>query len=347
MNKQKLIASFWKKFTLLKKEINLFKRDIQIILSERKLPKVQKEIQVAVTYRCSLGCNYCYAKHLKKLIKHDMRLEDFQRIVDWVKPQNIMITFIGGEPTEHPYIPEMIDLCKQNHVDFRLATNNLFDKSLFQKIKGNKFVLKNIVNYNTKRFYTKEKYQIFQRNLKIMHNVGIDFYLYFNITKLDTFSDYKLLIKDAKKYNTLVGISLTAPHNIEQDDEAKKLIYIVKNAKKANVICFLTRPILKCMFSESQWKKLKQLLTKYYNYSICDFGPPVINPDLTVFPCNSLNSLSMKGPSIFYFKDLKAIYDYYQDKVEKIAWKPLDKKCIDCLYRVNHRCQGGCLLNKI
>ena len=337
MNKKSKIKAFFDKLCFWKRDINIFLSD--------KLPKDFKQIIVVPTYKCNLSCSYCYAQNIKDHIKRNMDFDDFKKLIGWIKKQKIkQILFAGGEPSEHPNFLEMIDLCKKKKIYFKILTNNLFNYKILKKLKDCKFISDNVINYNPRRFYSKTNYKIFHDNLKKMFNLRIPFYFYCNIKKSDKLSDYDELIKDAKNYDATIGICLNVPHNLDLDEEAKKLIYLVENAKKVGVDCVLKRPIPKCMLSKSRLKKIKKVIDKYYNYSVCDMGPFVVNPDLTILPCNSL---FIKGPSVLSFKNVHKIFDHYRNDIESLSWKHLDRKCKNCEYFINHSCQGGCLVNKI
>jgi len=329
----------------LHEKLYFLKRNLKIAFSRKKISTIDWEIIINPTYKCNQKCSYCYAKNTVKNFPQDMTIADFKRVLRWVKPQNLQILFAGGEPTQHPDFTEMLDICKKNKMKFRIATNALFEKPMTARLSKQK-TLRNLINYNARSFYSKSKNKIFLQNLKQMHKNRIPFIFYYNIRKTDALSDYDELIKKARRYDVNVGICLTVPHNLDLADEAKKTIYLIENAKRQNVKCSLVRPVPKCMFSKNQWKKIKPALNKYYHFSVCDIGPVIVNPDLSVFPCNSLNSQDMKGPSILNFKNLDSVFSHYRTSLTKRSRKPLDKKCISCAWFYDLSCQGGCLANK-
>jgi len=227
-----------------------------------------------------------------------MAQKDFNEFLTWIKPQGAIILFIGGEPTEHRDLPDMLRLCIENKVKFRIATNCLFDKDNLNILKNCGYATKLIVNYNNRQYYTEHEHQLFYNNLDWMKKITIPFFLYYNIQKTDKITDYDRLIRDALKYNATVALCITIPHTLELDKEADSLIYITNKIKEAGLHCTFFRPPPRCMFTKEQWKNLKWELHKYYKYSICGLGPIIVNPDLSIFPCNSLNSREFRGPSI-------------------------------------------------
>jgi len=322
------------------------RRDLKIYLSGQA-PDILREIAIVPSYKCDMGCKYCFAAQPRKDIKQDMKLEDFQKIVTWIKPQKARILFIGGEPTMYPNLPKMFDICIRNKIHFRFATNNLFDNHKLRNIRNCKWLQGTVINYNCRQHYTDTQYILFHNNLRWMKANKIPFYFYFNISNNDSIKDYDQLTEDAKKYNATIGLCITVPHSLKFQNEQKKILYIARIAAQHKVSCELTRPIPKCMFSKLQWKSLRSVMGKFYNFSSCDFGPIIVNPDMTVFPCNSLNVKAFRGPSIFSFMNLKEVFVHYKPQVEKLRRKPLDEKCITCKYRKNLVCQGGCLVNKV
>ncbi len=325
--------------------LSFFKRDMKIFFSKGKLPKDNKQLIVIPTYRCSSTCEYCYARPIQRKIRNDMKIEDFKKLIKWVKPQHMkLILFAGGEPTEHPDFLDFLDLCKKNRISFKILTNNLFNNKFAESLKNYKFRFKNIINYNPQSFYSQTQYRRFLSNLDILKKNQVPFEFYFNIRKKDKFSDYDQLIEDAKNYQADIGLCLTVPHKLDLEDESQKILYLVDQAQKKGVNCKFKRPLPRCIFSDDEWRRLKKCLKKYFTYSVCDLGPLVVNPDLTVFPCNSV---FIKGASILSFKNTNHIHSYYSVDLEKLIKLPLDNKCRTCLYFYQHACHGGCLANKM
>ena len=309
-------------------------------------------IGINLTYKCNLSCYYCFSKGLEKKFSNDMKIEDFYKLIRWLKMQKRNnFHFIGGEPTFYPQFCEVLDICKREGMKIDFFTNNLFYDSIAEKL--DKTYIKAIrINYNPPSFYTEENYRKFENNLKKIHKKNIKIFLYHKVSENNGINH---LIEIAKKYDAIVALSLFIPgfswqntFSIEKlKNLSKKFIKIVSICRKENIVCGFIRPVPRCMFTEIEWKYMDMNLVRSkcyvgvnddYTYRL------VINPDLSIFPCTAV---WLKGPNILSFKNLKEVSEFYKEEFEKLRWRPLMKKCETCDYFINKQCQGGCLNNKL
>ena len=86
------------------------------------IPDYPSQAQIEITNRCNLTCKMCPRDYFN-LLKEDMPLETFKKIVD--RLENItLLTLTGwGEPLVHPHIFEMITYCKERSHKVKLTTN--------------------------------------------------------------------------------------------------------------------------------------------------------------------------------------------------------------------------------
>ena len=118
--------------------------------------KIKRLINIELTSNCPARCAMCPRSQIKE--KGFMSYKTLKNIVDQIQENNIWeITFSGrGEPTLHPHLPEMLNLCKKSSVTSALITTAVamnkdnieacknidvirlsvssFDKSTFEKI---------------------------------------------------------------------------------------------------------------------------------------------------------------------------------------------------------------------
>ena len=88
------------------------------------IPDYPSQAQIEITNRCNLTCKMCPRDYFS-LLKEDMPLETFKKIVD--RLENIkLLTLTGwGEPLVHPHIFEMITYCKERGYKVKLTTNGI------------------------------------------------------------------------------------------------------------------------------------------------------------------------------------------------------------------------------
>ncbi|MEJ2041287.1 MAG: radical SAM protein, partial [Desulfosarcinaceae bacterium] len=109
-----------------------------------------------VTYRCQLRCDYCFARELQDEYADDMSRENFQRLLGWMRGRGLASAgFIGGEPTLHPLLPDMIEATAEAGILPVLFTNALFSEDLAHQLSRS--VSNFVVNYNDPAFYTRRQ----------------------------------------------------------------------------------------------------------------------------------------------------------------------------------------------
>lgn len=66
-----------------------------------------------------------------------MSVENFYKVIKWLKKQKIRnILLYGGEPTIHPKICKILDICKKERIWVDLYTNNFFNDSVMKKLSN-------------------------------------------------------------------------------------------------------------------------------------------------------------------------------------------------------------------
>jgi len=101
---------------------------------EKQFKGKLKEVFLYITYRCNLKCPHCYIPSKEK---KDMSLGVFEdilkRLIDLGATK---VTFLGGEPTLHPLLPEFIHIAENEGIDYiRLDTNGSFNPDFLDNEK--------------------------------------------------------------------------------------------------------------------------------------------------------------------------------------------------------------------
>jgi radical SAM protein with 4Fe4S-binding SPASM domain len=79
-------------------------------------------LQFYPTLRCNMSCSFCFNRGLAGL--DDANLEDFRKIVSVAREQGIgHIDFLGGEPTLHPHIVDMIAMVESAGLMTTMSSN--------------------------------------------------------------------------------------------------------------------------------------------------------------------------------------------------------------------------------
>lgn len=302
-----------------------------------------------ITFRCNRNCNYCYARGLLKEFPEDMSMENFKRLVNWhVNQNNKNITLIGGEPTLHPKLGEMIKLLKEKNLPVFIFTNGIFNEKVM-KILENDIIQQYQVNCDPPKLYSKDNWNLLKRNLKNINKNSPKTSLRFNITSSNQSFDYIIdlaISVDSKKIN----FSPTFP-NFSSSNEffrigsgySEYMIRITEKCLEAGIEPFIDQPIPYCFFEKGD----RFFLSKNANmYGQCGplNGVYAINPDLSFFPCLSLQIKQLK---ITQFKDETEMSNRFHKIIDFIKWNnTVFDECVECIYFKRRQCQGGCLTHR-
>ena len=91
-----------------------------------------KKVYIEITNICNLSCTFCPKTQRSPKF---MKSEDFERILDEVKPYTDHVYLhLKGEPLLHPDLPELLDLCGQRSLNANITTNGTLLCKLKEKI---------------------------------------------------------------------------------------------------------------------------------------------------------------------------------------------------------------------
>ena len=102
--------------------------------------KFKRLVNIELTSNCTANCAMCPRNQIKE--KGFMSYETLENIINQVEENNIWeITFSGrGEPTLHPHLPEMLNLCRKSHVTSAIITTAVAINKHKIKYRRNKTV---------------------------------------------------------------------------------------------------------------------------------------------------------------------------------------------------------------
>ncbi|MFH1415715.1 MAG: radical SAM protein [Elusimicrobiota bacterium] len=331
-------------------------------------------LEVCITYKCNIICQYCYVRGLEKIYPENMNLEDFKKLIEWAKCGRWKrIRIAGGEPTIHPEFVEMLNICERNDLRISIATNNLFSAEIMAKINRGNYDL--TIDYNAKKVLDNDKKALYEKNIKQLNLRRVFFGLSYTIgSENEGIED---VIKDIKRYrpdylrtclalpdfNTkILGKSVLEGY---RDNLFEKIMRIQDVCVRCGVAYYNYRPVPPCLFSEKQWRRIKsyspfvmfhRCLIGYEGDFSCLF---TVNPDLSFFPCVAIFD---KGENILTYKNRQEISDYFRKQLKKYLTIPLEDGCRKCPAYINFRdsisskrlmnsydffsekyCQGACL----
>jgi len=92
-----------------------------VAMKPLRVPVRPIHLQIEPTDNCNMNCSFCARS---KVIKHPrmMRLEEYQGIIDTIRPKKITLSGYG-EPMLNPALPQMIAYAKANGANVNTTTN--------------------------------------------------------------------------------------------------------------------------------------------------------------------------------------------------------------------------------
>ncbi len=344
---------------MLRKILRLFPDNVLKYIS--RTPFTHYVPFITLTYGCNFSCRHCFIRGLEKEFPVQMSIENFNKLIRWIKKQRIYkIQLWGGEPTTHPQFCEILDICKREGLRVWLYTNNFFNDSIMEKLSNNDYTKRVIIDYFPP-LDNNPNYKQYLKNLDNLYKKRIKFFFFCRLPfPEDSYND---LIEKLKKYRTFAEGRFLMPGfsgpeiSIEElKAYSRSVLKFLKLIDEEGLSFEIRDSIPRCIFSDDEWEYLKKYHKgrmrcypgAYNPYDKVRMGYAcslTINPDLSIFPCIGV---FFKGPNILSFKNIKEVDDFLKKTFwEKWRWSiPLMKECESCKYFINKECQGGCLNHK-
>jgi len=300
-------------------------------------------VHVAINYVCNRDCSYCYAKGLSNEYKDIMSVENFSKLVGWLKNNDTYnLNFIGGEPSMNPNLEKFIEIGKSNNFRMGLFSNGIFNK---KKLEFLKYISFFIINFNPKEEYSDVQYKILEENILALNEMGAKIDLACNISQTTKSVGHIIAMSKRIRINR-IQMHLVSPNSFKNNNfihkqefgtQKTKMLGFIKELQDNGIKVQVTRPLPRCIFSEDELKEFNDVL-----YHRCSTGNSIVlvNPDLTTFPCTSV---FFKGPSIVEYNNIEEYQAYYRNTIRKFNENfPLYEECHNCQY-FGETCLGGCL----
>ncbi|MHB8836374.1 MAG: radical SAM protein [Candidatus Methylomirabilia bacterium] len=97
-------------------------------------PAVPVYVQFYPTLRCNLSCDFCFNRELAPL--PDVEPADFTRLLDRLQAAGVdTLDLLGGEPTLHPRLEELVHAIAARRMRTTLSTNGRGDLALLERLE--------------------------------------------------------------------------------------------------------------------------------------------------------------------------------------------------------------------
>lgn len=301
-------------------------------------------MNIFVTYRCNLACPYCFAAEMQPEFPRDMAWEDFERLLCWMAADPPpAVAFIGGEPTLHPYLPEMIERTVSAGISAILFTNGLFDSAIIGKLTPQ--VSNFVINCNDPALYSQRQAETFRTNLTRLRELGarITFSKNFSSSHLD----YRYLLESMDRYgvrHVRYDISRPGPGGsndhfalVETRRVLAHILEFVRECETRGVRTGLDCCVRLCDLDDSDRQYLERVSMKFGG--ICHPSLDV-HPDLSASYCLPMRNLAV--PDVTRFAGNGTLLRHFAEMARPLRYAHASPECVDCA-EFQRRCQGGCM----
>lgn len=288
--------------------------------------QVITRMSLNIINKCNQRCSWCFEGEWKKGPTQLMHLDDVERLLSWKDWDDGFLKWIfilGGEPTLHPQVLEILDLIGRfnSQIMKNFLSNLTCDLELLKELVARKVVFFVNVDQFEETNNSDNLPQIIQ-NLEYLGNISNEnFRFNVAVTVSEPDKDFTFLYDILKLhgdriYNvrvapSCIGLNFDNQFQTEAtEDYYQKVLEVMRRCRKIQPsVRFSSEcPANGCMISESLFDKLKK-----YNYDlrfVC--GDPAPNadilPDLSCHWCYALDNIAdMKINNVLDYTDYNSM----------------------------------------
>ncbi len=315
-------------------------------------------MNLIITDYCNRSCPYCFAREKVDLAgersgaepKH-MSLVDFERCLRFLeRSQNLNLKLLGGEPSIHPQLPEMVSIAIAQGFNLTIFTNGLWPepvRAFFMEFQDAKvqFVLN--VNEPDRQADWENAQQ--RRTMEI---AGQRIILGFNIYHEDFDLLFMADLIDTYSLKRSIRLGLAQPivrkqnahlSNSQLAQAGKRLVRQLVALEQRDIVGGIDCGFPLCMFDEADLGKLIRSVSPGFN-SVCQSVIDV-GPDLKVWPCFPLSDVL--NVHLRDFQTRQEINEYYLKRMTPLRSFGSTDACVGCKFLRRNQCCGGCLARTI
>ncbi|MDR3175081.1 MAG: radical SAM protein [Desulfovibrio sp.] len=297
-----------------------------------------------VGYACNLRCPYCFAGALQTLYPHRISEENFEKFFAWcVRTGLSRLAFIGGEPTLHPRLADMVERAAEARIAVSVFTNGLGRPALMDRLGAS--AAQFIVNYNPPELLSSGERRRLRDNLLLMGASGAR--LVFSKNFSPRYADYAYLLEGIVTYEIpAVRYDISRPDLLGSNDFAPPeamsrllaaVTAFVERCAALGVSTGMDCCLRMCDTEPEQRAFLERVSAKFTG--ICHPSLDV-HPDLSVSYCLPLHDLRV--PDVTAFSGEEALRWHFAEAARPIRERNAAGECRSCKDFMR-RCQGGCL----
>jgi cyclic pyranopterin phosphate synthase len=308
-----------------------------------------------LTQKCIRRCPYCFAdKYMSESSGGFLGWDDYVYVLDFYERNEVrMVSLLGGEPTVHPDVAQMMDYALQRGFDVRMFTSGVMGSRKREALQAvwDRYPERSvhfIVNVNHPEETPAGE---LKSQRAFLEAIGTRGSLSFNIYRPDF--DLGFTFDYIAKYRLQPNLRMGLAHRIASTTETnafvapnayrdvtKTLVRFFARFDGAKVVPGFDCGFPMCMFTDEQLGQLMKLRATF-NWTC---GPVIdIGPDLDIWPCFPLSHV--RGKTLYDFDTIPQILEYLATEVRgrKKGNGGIYPECEACNLREKVLCSGGCV----
>ncbi len=274
--------------------------------------------------------------------------ETFRLLLNWMRRAGVnTAAFIGGEPTLHPGLVQMVQETAASGIAVTLFTNGLSPAELTEQLIPH--IDNFVINCNSRSIYPSEStFERFHDNLRLLQAKGARVTLSKNFAPDDLDHDY--LLETAQSYQIkAIRYDFSRPASSATNTffPAEKTgtlmastLSFVRKCEELDIKTGLDCCMKFCDVSPEELSYLRKVSMKLTG--ICH--PSVdIHPDLSASYCLPMRHITVDD--VTEFSGVDWLIYHFSNAVREMRFKNTDQKCNTCPDFMR-KCQGGCLASR-
>ena len=319
--------------------------------SDNSYRKENSVANLLITNHCTRQCTFCFARakigrDRDQHTAHHMTLDQINKIMDFLeRSDDKNLRLLGGEPTIHPQLKEIIAAACERKFHIHLFSNLMMSKStadfLATHPRDQISILANVSPQANDTPKQKEMVAYGLRKLGPMVQLGL------TLTSPDFKYEFLIEIINRYKLRRHIRIGIAQPivgfandYLTPEDyrETGRRITAMAKNCFEHDILIGFDCGLTLCMFSEKEIGILGKRSEGFK--SVCQ---PIIDvgPNLDIWHCFPLSEVL--NTRLDRFRTRKQAYHFYEALTRPYRAFGCLPACHRCDYLRRGQCKGGCL----
>lgn len=319
---------------------------------------------LTVTHNCNLGCGWCYDRNNMENNKF-MDLHCAIKIIDFLHEVDCnSINLIGGEPTLHPNLEEIIEYATEHNITTSLVTNGILlsDNEYIESLcmKGLKHVFLSYKGKNNAVYQMSDDEKNFEKIIKSIENIKkykIDYVIDLVVTSYNIDEIHNWICDIRKCTDSTIHLSICKPaigtEGITNMQYIMKPKFFIKkfqdlymhNKEFASEKFVLHQTLPSCLWNKNVIEQLKERKQIGMGCQLLYRDGIIFDVNGELLLCNGLAKFPY-GKFGESFKNKDSMLQFYcRENIKSLfneACRLPDSKCDTC--KMMNQCRGGCAI---